>query len=192
MECILIIAHAMGRILVVPPYQRLYLLNKKKSEIRKNAIKTNQRKLEEKEDDQLGFEDFFDVNILRQQKGLKVMPMQEFLQKEGITGHLRGIYPPGNKTDIWGTQVLWPYLDESADVTPEWSSKSIVMPLTASHYEFDNLNSYPQEVKKRLEKFVLKRGGMKSIVYYNETLRNASHIHIPGDGEHRLLTHHYG
>ena len=126
-------AHAMGRILVVPPYQRLYLLDKKKSQIRKKASKGSRRILQQKEDDQLGFEDFFDVNLLRQQKGLKIMPMQEFLEKEGITGHLRGMYPPGNKTDIWGTSTLWPYLDESADVTPEWSSMSLAMPLKASH-----------------------------------------------------------
>ena len=64
----------------------------------------------------MGFEDFFNVDLLRQQKGLRIMPMKIFLEKEGLTGHLRGLYPPGNRTDIWGTHTLWPYLDKSAGI----------------------------------------------------------------------------
>lgn len=36
----------------------------------------------------------------------------EFLKREGLTGHLHGLYPPGNRSDIWGVKDLWPYLDK--------------------------------------------------------------------------------
>lgn len=43
--------------------------------------------------------------------GMKLISMREFLEKEGITGGLRGMYPPAYRAEIWGRLELWPYLD---------------------------------------------------------------------------------
>jgi hypothetical protein len=37
--------------------------------------------------------------------------MEDFLQKEGVTGGLHKMVPPGNKTDVWG-DPLWRYLNQ--------------------------------------------------------------------------------
>jgi len=59
----------------------------------------------------MGFEDFFDIELLKSHKGLNVITMKEFLEREGITGNLKGIFPPNNNTDITGNK-LWKYLEE--------------------------------------------------------------------------------
>jgi hypothetical protein len=37
--------------------------------------------------------------------------MEEFLAKEGVTGGLRGVLPPGNSSEAWGPK-LWSYLNK--------------------------------------------------------------------------------
>ena len=59
----------------------------------------------------MGFEDFFDVQLLRSHAGFHLLHMDEFLAKEGVTGGLHGKLPPGNSTEAWG-QKLWTYLQE--------------------------------------------------------------------------------
>jgi hypothetical protein len=39
------------------------------------------------------------------------MEMEPFLVKEAITGQLKGRFPPGNNTKLWGRE-LWTYLKE--------------------------------------------------------------------------------
>ena len=39
--------------------------------------------------------------------------MKDFLKKEAVTGQLNGIFPPENRTDLWG-QLLWKYLNKCA------------------------------------------------------------------------------
>jgi hypothetical protein len=57
----------------------------------------------------MGFEDFFDVDLLQSHQGYHVIHMEDFLAKEAVTGGLHGILPPGNSTEIWGPK-LWNYL----------------------------------------------------------------------------------
>ena len=117
-ECMIVVAHAMGRTLVVPPQQHLYLLSLKHKD-----------EEDEKEHAQMGFEDFFDIDLLKSHQGIlclyssssraykafklgfNVMTMPDFLKKEGLTGHLKGIKPPNNDANLWG-QALWKYLDK--------------------------------------------------------------------------------
>ena len=98
MECLLVIAHATGRTLVVPPQQHLYLLGV-----------NHQDKGDEKPHDEMGFEDFFDLDLLRSHQGLHIMHMEEFLAKEGVSGGLHGELPPHNSSEAWGAG-LWHYL----------------------------------------------------------------------------------
>ena len=98
MECLLVIAHATGRTIVIPPQQHLYLLGQ-----------THKDKHDKEAHDEMGFEDFFDLELLRSHQGLHVLHMKEFLQKEGVTGGLKGQLPPHNSSDAWGSG-LWHYL----------------------------------------------------------------------------------
>ena len=58
LECLIVVAHAMGRTLVIPPQQHLYLLGK-----------NHQDKHDTKAHDEMGFEDFFDIDLLRSHNG---------------------------------------------------------------------------------------------------------------------------
>ena len=43
------------------------------------------------------------------------MHMEEFLEKEGVTGGLRGVLPPDNSSLAWGDK-LWRYLTKVGNV----------------------------------------------------------------------------
>lgn len=180
MECLIILAHAFNRTLVLPPPQHIYLLSQKFV-----AGEVNGKK---KFSDEMGFEDFFHVDVMRSQKGMNILSMKEFLTKEGITGGLHGIYPPGNSTDIWGREVLWPYLNKVADILPVWGNSYFALPLPGHDYSFSDVDEYPPLVKERYEKWKVDR---EPIQYYNQTLQQARHLHVPGEGHHRILMHHY-
>jgi len=85
---------------VIPPQDHLYLLKKEhKDDVDKSSH------------DEMGFEDFFDIELLKSHLGLNIITMKEFLEKEGMTGNLKGVLPPNNKTDITG-DLLWQYLEK--------------------------------------------------------------------------------
>jgi GDP-fucose protein O-fucosyltransferase len=173
LECVVVLAHAMGRTLVVPPQQHLYLLGK-----------THKDKEDEKAHDEMGFEDMFDASLLKSQSGLSVMHMEDFLAKEGVTGGLHGKLPPKNSTDAWG-RMLWQYLDEVADINPAWSGRFIALPSHAG--DFNLAGHKDAKMLARLKRF----GGERQPVFYDEVMQKAHHIHFPGDDNHRLLQHHY-
>ncbi len=93
LECVLVFTHAMGRTLVSPPRQNLYLVDKR------------YKGKDGKERTGMGFEDFYDLDLLKSHKGYHIITSQEFLAKEGVTGGLHGILPPHNRTDIGGSKL---------------------------------------------------------------------------------------
>jgi hypothetical protein len=174
-ESLIVVAHAMGRTLVVPPQQHLYLLGV-----------NHKDQHDTKAHDEMGFEDFFDMELLRKHRGFHVMHMEEFLAKEAVTGGLRGMYPPGNTSKIWGPK-LWGYLNKVADAKPEWMGRYVAFPATSTDFNMSTALTNPA-IAKRMKEF----GGDRSPVYYDNNLMNAHHIHFPGYEHYRLLQHHYG
>jgi hypothetical protein len=172
LETLVVVAHATGRTLVIPPPQHLYLL------MEKHADKENPT-----EHDEMGFEDFYDLTLLQSHHGLHLMTMEEFLMKEAVTGGLKNsILPPKNSSKIWGS-ALWNYLNKVADAKPIWMGRFLVFPAKVeAFHNVSNLSS------KRLKEF----GGDRQAVYYDQSLQQAHHIHFPGGQEYRLLQHHYG
>eukprot|EP00597_Dinobryon_sp_UTEXLB2267_P001157 CAMPEP_0170072120 /NCGR_PEP_ID=MMETSP0019_2-20121128/9840_1 /TAXON_ID=98059 /ORGANISM="Dinobryon sp., Strain UTEXLB2267" /LENGTH=557 /DNA_ID=CAMNT_0010280937 /DNA_START=182 /DNA_END=1855 /DNA_ORIENTATION=+ len=177
LESLIVVAHAMGRTLVVPPQQHLYLLGK-----------PHKDKDDKEEHDEMGFADFFDVALLESHRGFHVLHMDDFLQREGVTGGLHGRLPPGNSSDAWGQQ-LWKYLQEVADETPAWLGRHIVFPSHPGDFEMKRALQNAS-VLARLARFEGDRGA-GSRALYDSRLQQAHHIHIPGDDAFRILQHHY-
>ncbi len=89
METVIGLAVSMGRTLILPPEQRMYLLGKQDG----------------KQRHQFSFMDFFPLQAVAQEHvGLDIMTMEEFLLQEAITGHLVNrttgevAFPPLNRT----------------------------------------------------------------------------------------------
>ena len=95
-ETILVLSHAMGRTLVLPPEKQMYLLGKGGSDHKKD----------------FSFNDFFHLDsIAMEHEGFNIITMEEFLKRKGVTGQLKNLQtgevllPPGGKTD-WNGQNL--------------------------------------------------------------------------------------
>ena len=119
--------------------------------------------------------------------GFHSITMKEFLTKEGSTGGLNPqlLKLPDNDTMIWGSK-LWYYLNHVADETPKWYGKFIAFPDRPGNFNLSE-HHHPH-MKERLKKFANNR----PIVYYDDKLQGAHHIHIRGDAHYRVLQHHYG
>eukprot|EP01038_Epipyxis_sp_PR26KG_P009771 gene9771-13143_t len=173
-ESLVVVAHAIGRTIVFPPQQHLYLLDKKHKDEK-----------DEKAHAVMGFEDFYDIDLLKSHKGLHAMEMKEFLEKEAITGNLKGIIPPSNDTSITGGE-LWSYLHKVADMRPQWQGQFVVFPNSSN--DFDMKKGFQSEnVMKRMKYF----GGERKYVLYDKNLQDAKLIHFLGSEGSRVLQHHY-
>ena len=99
-ESVMIMAHAMGRTLVMPPRRQLA----------HGLRDVNGRKV-------VSFSDFYDIAAINaKQKGLNIISMEQFLEREALNGNLRGQYPPENQIK-WDNQRLDPLWDYIANVS---------------------------------------------------------------------------
>lgn len=96
METVVVLAHAMGRTLVLPPAQGMYLL----------------RKDRRKQNTDFSFADFFHLESLaNEHSGLDIISTEEFLKREAMTGHMKNMttgevsFPPNNRTNWDGQDV---------------------------------------------------------------------------------------
>lgn len=58
LECIVVVAHAMGRTLVIPPKDDIYLLDLNHTDRHNSRV-----------NDEMGFEDFFELELLKSHQG---------------------------------------------------------------------------------------------------------------------------
>jgi hypothetical protein len=132
----------MGRTLVLPPAQRMYLLGKNRG----------------KEKTDFSFADFFPMHELATENdGLEMISMEEFLLTEAMTGHLRDkntgqvSFPPGNRTD-WNGQDVVALKEWLRNVThtPIWSPTECMasFPASGEQKDVDKLKEMVEEISK--------------------------------------------
>ena len=203
METALVMSHAMGRTLVLPPEQRMYLLDKAHSNGQRNEF---------------GFNDFFHLDAISiEHKGFKVITMEEFLTKVGTTGELQGIYPPANQTNWSGNaNGLWDYL-RTVGYTPEWDpwKCALAIPASTDPQSVVEMNTTLQSImdgsygkpKPTLQEFngnptpvnasLAERmremlADRSELCIYDKPLQETKLIHLKIEKDVRLLTHFYG
>ena len=207
-ETVLAMSHAMGRTIVLPPEQEVYLL-----------YSTDQGKQRI-----FGFRDFFPIdNIAANTAGLDIITTEEFLIREALSGNLRDkatgakSFPPKNRTNWDGDEEaviheLQPWLETVAFV-PSWDPEECIaaFPSTPGHVPSEAFKLMVQEEFDRgafpsYEAFI----GNPTPVYANATLRLAESlngrenvcvyneedeklVHFHGNRERggRLLVHFY-
>merc|ERR1719223_596580 len=109
METVIVMAHAMGRTLVLPPEKRMYLIGRG----------DNKQKFK------FTFNDFFHLDSIHtEHEGFNMITMEEFLEREAMNGKLINqntgniSFPPGNRTNWNGEDLkpLWEYLRNTTHV----------------------------------------------------------------------------
>jgi hypothetical protein len=203
METALVMSHAMGRTLVLPPEQRMYLIDKSHSNGQRSEF---------------GFNDFFHLDAISiEHKGFKVITMEEFLTRVAMKGKLHGIYPPANRTNWSGnSEGLWSYL-RNVGYTPEWDpwDCALAIPASTDQQSVVELNATLQSImdgsygkpKPTLEEFngnptpvnasLSERmremlADRSKLCIYDKQLQETKLIHLKIEKDVRLLTHFYG
>jgi len=217
METVLVLAHAMGRTLVLPPQQGIYLLEKRDDKGKHKASFT--------------FNDFFHLDqIAAEEKGLKIISMEEFLTRMGTSGKListstgQVLVPPDDGRVDWnnhGLGRLWEYLRAVGLLPKGWDPGSCIAAIPQSPSVNDTLTLQTlmddilaekygpiPDVEKdidfvdaptpvdastvqRLREMLAQR---KKLCIYDQTLQAATLIHFKMDNsedDSRLLTHFY-
>ena len=209
METATALAHAMGRILVLPPEQSMYLLSN-------DHNKTNNR---------FTFHKFFPFEAISEEHdAVEVISMEEFLTTEAMAGNLKDkegnpSFPPNNATTFDGHlrngQQSWKWLRTVATastasftncvmVFPEKAGKEAVKSMQAIYDTMDMMKqnhrlpsqyrNNPRQVdsstKERLHEILSFR---KEICMYSEDMQNSKVMHFMGDNDSgaRLLVHFY-
>jgi hypothetical protein len=213
METVLGMAFAMGRTLVLPPHQKMYLL-------------TNKAKGQR---DAFSFEHFFHMERIHEEHlGLDIISMKEFLEIV-MKGKFidpktnQPVFPPGNRTDWDGASdadqaVLRRFLRNGITSTVVlWDPEECLaaFPATADPADMESLNQTHQRilettgmppftayigkpnpvnasVEERLKENAAER---KKLCLYDKKLQDSRWLHFPmehsGEMENRLLVHFY-
>ena len=211
METAVTMAHAMGRILVLPPRQGMYLLNKD----------------QEKDNNKFTFKDFFPFDYIQSEHpAVQIISFEEFLEREAMTGHLKDkktgkvSFPPKNKTN-WDSDKkprgspLWQWMRTVA-TNPKWFFDDclVAFPKDSSPggdqrmYDYFNATQDGLSLRKRLLSYYdnptpvdaspkdrLREllGHREGLCVYDERRQDAKVFHLMGDNDSgaRLLVHFY-
>ena len=141
-ETVLVTAHALGRILVLPPRdQRI-----------------------DHFEGELGVEDIYNLAALNQQRGLRIINMDEFDKN-----YHKSI---GQKAGGLRGEKLWKYIDRAADFQPAWWNKVFALPPNSADLKNDGgasmFNRNPALVE-RLNGFAMGR----SVEYYGAKMQRS-------------------
>ena len=207
METILALAFAMGRTLVLPPDQKLYLLTQKKK---------TRHSAEQKAE--FSFDDFFHMeSIHNEHDGLDIITMEEFLKREA--GNFRDpqtnqiVVPPGNRTDFNGDpetifswlrkyshNVVWKP-DQCLAVFPADASdaavdemKKVFKQMIADDPHFEQYIGKPVPVDApTLDRLKESRAERSEMCLYDQKMQAAPYLHFPVDHKlkARLLVYPY-
>ena len=109
LECLIVVAHAMGRTLVIPPQQHLYLLGA-----------THQDKHDKKAHDEMGFEDFFDIDLLRSHRGMTAY--------DSTTGRRASTHVNANRSRYSTTTVATPQPQSLLHNRSRYSTTTVATP----------------------------------------------------------------
>ncbi len=209
METATALAHAMGRILVLPPEQDMYLLGKD----------------HRKENNRFTFHKFFPFEAISEEHdAVDVISMEEFIRTEALAGNLEDksgtvSFPPNNSTSFDGGlhkgREYWDWLRtvtmaSKADFSkcviafPEKPGKQAREQLQAMVDGMDmNKQSHrlPMQYKNRprpvdsapVDRLSEQLAFRKQVCMYDETLQNTKVMHFMGDNNSgaRLLVHFY-
>jgi GDP-fucose protein O-fucosyltransferase len=203
------ISHAMGRILVMPPEQGMYLLGKGESG-QKNRFT---------------FTDFFHFDSMAlEHAGVEIISYEEFLNREVMAGQMKNkrgqvTFPPYNRTD-------WNGADRNAvkeldrwtrtfATNPKWFFDDCMAAFPAGTGEGGpvRMREWLEEVKKTdfetrrkeydgkpvpvdappLDRLRENFAHRKDLCIYDQTLQDAKVFHLMGDNQSgaRLLVHFY-
>lgn len=143
METFVLMSHAMGRTLVLPPSQGVYLLRKDRDKQRVH----------------FSYNDFYHMDqIGYEHDGLDIITMEEFLKIEAMSGNLKNkttgvvMYPPDNRTNWDGMdpKLLKEYLREVTLTPLDWAPEKCLaaFPSDDGLEHFDELNDMFAQVQK--------------------------------------------
>lgn len=203
-ETVVALAHAMGRTLVLPPEQRLYLIGED----------------ENKQKSHFGFADFYHMESLsREHEGFDVITMKVFLEREALFGRMvnrisgQPSFPPGNRTD-WngenaqGIKVLNEWL-RTVTLIPQWKPDECMVAFPASRGEgaSKSLEEAYQQIKEMgrplgtgavpVDAPIVQRmhevANGRSLCLYDEKMQEDAFIHFVSSHKMglRLLVHFY-
>ena len=214
METVLALAFAMGRTLVLPPEQPMYLLSKKQNDVKGGK---QQRTA-------FSFNHFFHMEAIHNEHtGLDIITMKEFLETEAMTGHLvdsvsgKASFPPGNRTAWDGAKTadvaeLFGWL-RTTSYLAVWDPDEClaVFPGTSDPHDIEELEAMRDTIlldEPRFEDFIGKPtpvdapamdrmrenwAGRKKLCIYDEKMQAAPLVHFPVNPKMhaRLLVHFY-
>ena len=214
-ETVLALAFAMGRTLVLPPHQGMYLIDKNENGKQKNKF---------------SFDNFFHMqSISNEHIGLDIITTKEFLEQcaQGkiVDAEMNPIYPPGMRTDWDGAphnelQKLKQWLrEQSGKNLPHWDPDRCIAAFPASDSEEDakQLASLPNKIKENggfphyqqyvgkpndvdapvIERLKEMSADRQTLCEYTPDLQNTQWVHFPvgmktdKGGGSRLLVHFY-
>lgn len=202
-ETILVLAHATGRTLVLPPENKMYLLGK----------------------DSLSFNDFFHLDsIALEHEGMNIITMEQFLKKKALSGELKDketgqvLKPPDNNTDWNGKPLkpMWDYLRKVGTYPETWNpmhcfaaipsakGPQAIEELQKMHDDIKASGKLPDplidfvdapvpvdgETKERMREML---AGRNNICVYDTELQDTELLHFKVDHQKgaRMLTHFY-
>ena len=209
METAVTLAHAMGRTLVLPPRQGMYLLEDGEG---------NQKR-------RFSFSDFFHFDsVAIEHAGVEVISMEEFLEREVMTGNMKEnvngstTFPPLNNRTKWDDapmheiEMLNKWMRTFTRI-PLWNTDECMVgiPSRPGPAGPGRLNQISQEMhgrtyEDRRKKYVGKPVAFNAppadrldellvnrqkLCVYDEDHQNAEVIHMVGESDLRLLIHFY-